>query len=258
VTGDLVHLRAKGGIARITLDSPHNRNALSRRLVGELSERLDAALADAGVRAIVLTHTGNVFCAGADLKERSDEAGDAAQAPPFERVIERIRDAPKPVLARVAGHVRAGGMGLVAACDLAITSDVATFATTEVRLGLAPAIIAVPLLEKLHRTDALELFLTGEPVSAERAREMGLLTAVAAGDELDAVVARYERALLLASPQGLAETKRIVRTLGELPADRRLAEMARLSTRLFESEEAQEGMRAFLEKRPPRWAGSGE
>jgi methylglutaconyl-CoA hydratase len=252
VSEELVHLRAEGGIARITLDSPHNRNALSRRLVGELSERLDAALADAEVRAIVLTHTGTVFCAGADLKERAEAS---TQAPPFERVLERIREAPKPVLVRVAGHVRAGGMGLVAACDLAVASDEATFATTEVRLGLAPAIIAVTLLEKLHRTDALELFLTAEPVPAARAREMGLLTAVAAAGELDAVVAGYEQALLRASPQGLAETKRIVRTLGAIPPERRFEEMARLSARLFASEEAQEGMRAFLEKRPPRWKG---
>lgn len=247
---ELVHLESERGIARITLDSPDNRNALSRQLVGELSDRLEAALTDPAVRALVLTHTGTVFCAGADLKERA--AG--AQPPPFERVLERIGQAPKPVLARIAGHVRAGGMGLVAACDLAFASEEATFATTEVRLGLAPAIIAVPLVEKLHPGGALELFLTGEPVSAARARELGLVTAVAPADGLDELVGRYEHALRLASPVALAETKRILRTLPQIAREHRYAEMARLSAEMFAGEEAREGMASFLEKRRPRWA----
>lgn len=250
MTAEVVHAETERGIARITLDSPGNRNALSRQLVGELSDRLEAALADPGVRALVLTHTGTVFCAGADLKERS--AG--APPPPFERVLERIGQAPKPVLARIAGHVRAGGMGLVAACDLAYASEESTFATTEVRLGLAPAIIAVPLVERLHPAGVRELFLTAEPVDAARAGELGLLTAVAPAEALDELVGRAEEAFRLASPVALAETKRILRTLPQLAPERRYAEMARLSAGMFAGEDAREGMASFLEKRRPRWA----
>ncbi len=154
------------------MDQPHNRNALTPALLGGLAGGLEAALADTAVRVIVLTHTGPAFCAGADLSG----GGAPPAAAGAGRHPRRDQDAPKPVVARIAGHCLGGGVGLAAACDLSIAEEAARFGFTEVRLGVAPAIISVVCLPKLRRADALELFLSGERISAGRAAEVGLIT----------------------------------------------------------------------------------
>jgi methylglutaconyl-CoA hydratase len=245
----LVRVAGDGGVATITLDSPRNRNALSRRLVTELREALTTALGDDGVRVVVLTGTGTVFCAGADLKEQS-----AGEPPPdIPGLVRLIWDSPKPVVARLNGPARAGGLGLVTACDLAVAPDTATFAFTEVRLGVVPAMIAVTCLRRMDPRAAAEYFLTGEVFDARRAQEIGLVNRAGPDGELDAAVAHYTGMLLRGAPEALAIAKRLPRTVPAMDVEEGFAQMAELSAERFGSDEAREGIAAFLEKRDPRW-----
>ena len=253
----LVRERIDDRIATITLDSPRNRNALSTRLLAELSAALDRALAADAVRVIVLTGTGPVFCSGADFKEQRIEPGGAVSAPvtgALPDIMRTIWDSPKPVICRLNGTARAGGLGLVAACDFAFAPLSATFAFSEVRLGVVPAMISVTCLRRLDPRAAAEYFLTGEVFDAARAAEIGLLTRAVPDEELDATVARYAEMLLKGGPQALAVTKRLVRQVPLLTLEEGMRQMAKLSAERFTSEEGQEGIRALLEKRPPRWA----
>ncbi len=163
-------------------------------------------------------------------------------------------DSPKPIIARVQGHVAGGGNGLVAASDLAVASADARFAFSEVRLGVAPAVISVVCLQVMHRRDAQELLLTGERVDAERARAAGLVTAVVPAEELDEAVGGYVRRLLAGGPHALAGTKDLLRRVPTLDRQVAFEETAALSAAYFGSAEAREGMTAFLQKRPPTWA----
>jgi enoyl-CoA hydratase len=250
---EVVHNVVEGGIATITLDSPANRNALSSQLVGELTAHLTAAAEDDAVRAVVLTHTGSVFCAGADLKEQSSEGGPEQGTKRMLALLRAILELPKPVIARLDGAVRAGGVGIVGACDIVLASDKVSFAFTEVRLGLTPAIISLTTMGRMTERAISRYYLTGETFDAGAAAECGLITA-AAGDHLDVAVEHVTEALRACSPQGLAETKAVTTRDVLLTFDDRAEEMQALSARLFASEEAREGMLAFLQKRPPRWA----
>jgi methylglutaconyl-CoA hydratase len=261
VSDEFVHLGIAAGVATITLDSPHNRNALSRQLVGELARHLDSALADERAHVVVLTGAGPAFCSGADLKEQR-EANESAGEPRstglaqggLPQILTAIWESPKPVICRLNGPARAGGLGLVAACDFAIAPESVTFAINEVRLGVIPAIISVVLLPKLGAGKALELFLTGEPFSAKQAVEYGILTAAAPDGELDATVARYVSALRKGGPNALAGAKRLVREVPGMPMAAAFNEMAKRSAAFFASEEGREGLRSFAEKRQPAWA----
>ena len=248
---ELVHLDVADGVATITLDSPHNRNALSAGLRAGLAAHLATAIDDPRARVIVLTHTGTVFCAGADLKEAATAADRAANE--FPAILETIWAAPKPVVARLAGPARAGGVGLVAACDIAVAVDSATFAFTEVRIGVVPAVISVPVLPRLQTRAAHTLFLTGATFDAARAAEIGLLTDAVPVDGLDRAVAEYVDMLVRGAPDALAATKALLNAgTGEtLAAD--LTAMGELSARHFASDEAREGIAAFREKRPAAW-----
>lgn len=234
---ELVRLERADRVATITLDSPENRNALSAQLVDELLTHL-RALGDE-THVVVLTHTGPAFCAGADLKSPGTRV-------PLPDVLKTLWELPQPVVARVGGHVRAGGVGLVAACDLVVATTDATFAFSEVRLGLVPAVISAVCLPRLRHADAVELFLTGEPFGAARAVAAGLVNRVA--DDVDAAVAEYVAQLRLGAPRALAEAKRLARGSVEFAA------LERLSAEFFASDDAREGVAAFLEKRPPAWA----
>jgi methylglutaconyl-CoA hydratase len=247
---ELVHLDVAAGIATITLDSPHNRNALSAQLRAELADHLDRALADDSVRVVVLSHTGSVFCAGMDLKEASSGAVAGQE---FPRILETIWTSSKPVVARLAGPARAGGLGLVAACDIAVAADTVTFALTEVRIGVVPAVISVTVLPRLAPRAANELFLTGETFDAARAVAIGLLNSAVPAEGLDDEVRRYTDMLALGAPGALAATKAMLR--GARPASMAddLQQMLELSARHFGSDEGREGMAAFLEKRPAAW-----
>lgn len=247
-TTELVHYSVERGIARIELDSPHNRNALSRQLCGELAAHLSEASGDPAVRAIELTHTGSVFCAGADL---SEALSGPSSTDAMVTLLRLILEAPKPVVARLNGHVRAGGLGLVGAADIVIASRAVTFAFTEVRIGVAPAIITLTTLSRMTERAAGRYLLTGEKFDASTAAEIGLITA--AVDDLEAATEGLYDELRQCSPQGLAETKALTIKAIRAAVDKDAAYLAGLSARLFGTAEAQEGMQAFLEKRPPDW-----
>ncbi len=237
-------------IATITLDSPSNRNALSKQLVNELHLALDRAERD-DVRAVVVTHTGNTFCAGADLKERlSGPVDSTLMASAFRRLMESNQIS----IAAVKGFVRAGGIGLMASCDLVVVPSTANFAFTEVRLGVAPALISVPILRRCAASRIAAPFLTGDVFDAATALGMGLVSHVA--DDVAGVEAQVQAlcaALLLAGPHALAATKQILQTVPGEAMNTALPRMQRLSESLFESAEGAEGMRSFLDKRPPAW-----
>jgi enoyl-CoA hydratase len=252
----LVHYTVEGSVARLTLDSPDNRNALSTRLVNQLHQGLTDATEESGVRAVVLDHTGGTFCAGADLAEAAGrrDPGDVAvdRARELTRLLRRILKLPMPVIAAIDGHVRAGGLGLVGACDIAVAGQASTFALTEARIGVAPSIISLTLLPKMTARAAGRYFLTGEKFGAAEAADIGLISIAA--DDVKATVASLTAAIGKASPQGLAASKALT-TAPILDAfDRQADELSEQSARLFVSDEAREGMIAFLQKRPPRWA----
>jgi enoyl-CoA hydratase/carnithine racemase len=247
-----VHYALDRAIATVTLDSPANRNALSAALVGELSAHLETASADEAVRAVVLTHTGTTFCAGADLREQAAEGGPEQGTKRMLGLLRAIVELPKPVIARIDGNVRAGGVGIVGACDIAIASGNASFAFTEVRLGLTPAIISLTTLGRMNERAAARYYLTGETFDAASAAAAGLITA--ASQDLDADLAAVLGALRACSPQGLAETKPLTTAAARTRFEEGSDAMQQLSARLFGSEEAREGIMAFLQKRPPRWA----
>lgn len=249
--GELVHYRPAGGVGTLTLDSPHNRNALSAPLQTELNTHLHEALDDPAVRVVVLTGTGPVFCSGADLTEQ--RAGTGLGPELMVDTLTCLWDSPKPVVCRVNGHARAGGLGLVSACDIAIAADDATFGFAEVRIGALPAMIAVTCLPRLTRRAALELFLTGENITAARAEEIGLVNRAVPGDALDDEVTRYVAMLRRGGPLALAGVKPMIRRIDELPMARALTEMAELSMERFRSAEVAEGLAAFAEKRSPSW-----
>nr|WP_239116042.1 enoyl-CoA hydratase family protein [Streptomyces sp. SID8499] len=227
------------------MDSAATRNALSAALVGELADALAECGKDGEVRAVVLTHSGTTFCAGADLRDPPDP--DALVA-----LLRQIVALPKPVVARVTGHVRAGGLGLLAACDITAAATTATFAFTEVRIGVAPAVISMTVLPRADPRAVARHYLTGERFDAAEAVRVGLLTA--AGDDVDAVLAPVLDGLRKASPQGLAETKRLLTAKVLETIDREAADLTALSARLFSSDQAREGMTAFLERRDAAWA----
>ena len=248
----LVRSDRTGAVATITLDSPANRNALSSRMLIELHAALASALSDTVVRVIVLTGAGPAFCSGADLKE--SRTSPAAAPELFPNVLQLIWDSPKPVVCRVNGSARAGGIGLIAACDIAVAAQPATFAFSEVRIGATPAIIAVTCLRRMQPRAAAEYFLTGEAFDAQRAMEIGLLTRAVPETELDEQTSRYADLLLRGAPGALGVTKTVLHEAGTLPVADGLARMAKLSAERFASAEAQEGMAAFAEKRDPAWA----
>ena len=256
IAGPATRLDIASGVGTITLDRPANRNALSTELVESLSASLEAAIADPGVHVIVLTGSGTVFCAGADLKERRTvtAGGGDGGVPTFVRVFEQILDAPKPVVAKLNGSALAGGLGLACSCDLVVAPTTAMFGFTEVRIGVAPAIISVVCLPKMRQADAAELFLTGERITAAEALRVGLVNRVVEPDAVDAATAELVAKLRLGGPLALASTKRLLASADRDARRALFVEMARLSGELFASEEASEGMRAFGEKRPPSWA----
>jgi methylglutaconyl-CoA hydratase len=244
VTSDLVRVASARGVATLTLDSPHNRNALSRPLLTRLRDALAASATDPSVRVVVLDHTGPAFCAGADLTEPE---------PAMELLAELLADVvecPKPVLAKVGGAARAGGIGLIAAADLAVCAASASFAFTEVRLGVVPAVLSATVLPVLPPRAAARLFLTGSEFGAAEAAATGLVTAAVPDDELDPAVTSLCEALLRGAPAALAGTKRLLRGDDLRP---RLAELAAQSLAYFRSPDAREGIAAFRERRDPQW-----
>jgi methylglutaconyl-CoA hydratase len=249
----LVRLETDRGLATLTLDSPANRNALSAALIADLRVGLAAATADDTVRVVLLTHTGPVFCSGADLKETATAGSGDLPAVRLGDVLASVWECPKPVVARIGGPARAGGLGLVAAADIAICAHDVTFAFTEVRLGVVPAIISATVLRRLSPRAATELYLTGDPFDAERAAAIGLVSEVVARTDIDDVVARRVASLLRGGPQALVAAKALTRRTLSVNIRDDLADLTELSVRFFTSDEGREGVRALAEKRDAAW-----
>jgi methylglutaconyl-CoA hydratase len=266
VGDEAVGYAVQDAVATLTMDQPHNRNALTPALMAGLAQGLESALADEAVGVVVLTNAGPAFCAGADLSGASPAAPGAGPGPGAGKrrggarrdgladLLAAIQDSTKPVVARIAGHCVAGGIGLAAACDISLADDAAKFGFTEVRIGVAPAIISVVCLPKLRRADALELFLSGERISAGRAAEVGLITRAVPAADLDAEVAAVVARLLAGGPSALAAAKRLVYTIPGMDREAAFTRTTEVSQALFASAEAAEGMAAFREKRLPSWA----
>lgn len=246
----LVRRADRSGGAVVTLDSPANRNALSKQLVEELDGHLADAAGDPAVRAVVLTATGRTFCAGADLSDPPMQSGPGS----FADVLRRLWDYPKPVVAAVNGHVRAGGFGLVAAADVAVAVRSATFAFTEVRIGVAPAVISVLCLRRMTPVAAARYLLTGEQFGSDEAAAAGLVSQVVEDQALDAGVDSLLDALRAGEPEALRVTRALLHTVPMMDVEAGFAHTQEISQAMFASEAATEGIAAFREKRPPSWA----
>jgi enoyl-CoA hydratase/carnithine racemase len=245
---ELVHYDTGGPVATITLDSQHNRNALSRQLVSELFTALESAAADPAVKVVLITSAGRVFCSGADLSEASSDGMDEGtrKIVALQRLIVSMD---KPVVTRIGGAVRAGGIGIVAASDIAIAAEEATFALTEVKLGLAAAIISLTVHARMTPRAAALTTLGGEVFGGAEAASYGLVTKAVPADELDDEVARVCASLGTGAAQGLRESKRILNRDLLARIDDHGDEMAELSSRLFASDEARAAMTAFLSRK---------
>ena len=251
MTSDRVlQVEVSRGVATLTLDSPANRNALSRAMRAQLRDAFRAALADDAVRVIVLDHTGRVFCSGMDLTEAAGEGVQEQGVREYPALLNAIWTSPKPVVAVVRGPARAGGVGLLAACDVVVAASTATFAFSEVRLGIVPAVISAVVLPRMVRHVAHRLMLSGEAFDAESAAAGGLVDLVVPDADVDGELRAQLVHLTAGAPAALAEAKRLLRA-GTPPLD--FDPLLELSARYFASEEGQEGIAAFREKRPARW-----
>jgi methylglutaconyl-CoA hydratase len=250
VTSDVVvRVEVARGVATLTLDSPANRNALSRALRAQLRDALAAALADDAVRVVVLDHTGRVFCSGMDLAEAAGGGAQEQGVREFPELLASIWTSPKPVVAVVRGPARAGGVGLLAACDVVVAGESATFAFSEVRLGLVPAVISAVVLPRMVPHVAHRLMLTGNVFDAATAAAGGLVDLVVPDADVDGELRAQIVELTAGAPTALAETKRLLRAGSALDFD----ELLELSARFFASDEGQEGIASFREKRPASW-----
>ena len=253
-TQEVTKYEVRGRAAWITLDAPQSRNALSAALVRELGEHLCGATDDPAVRVIVLTGNGPAFCAGADLKSRGDAvAPGSGQRNPFVEILKLLWDGPKPVVVAANGHAFGGGVGLVAAADIALAVGTATFSFSEVRIGVIPAMISVVVLPKIGAHHAMRLFLTGRRFDAAEAQAYGLLHRVVAPEALVAATEEEIDAIALGAPNAVTEAKRLIRTVARLPMDEAFAYAEDKIAQLFASPEAAEGMMAFAAKRKPAW-----
>ena len=244
-----------GGVLTVTLADEQRRNALSRRLLAELTAVLDAADADPEVRVVVLTNAGSTFCAGADLSDQAAGGGppEPGSATDPRVLFARFHHSPKPYVGRIAGHCVAGGMGLAAALDITVAADDVRFGFTEVRIGVAPAMISVVCLPKLRPADARAAFLRGRRFDAAEAARIGLINAAVPRDRLDAEVDLVVGDLLAGAPGALAATKRLLAEVPAMPEAEAFAWTGELSASLFAGDEAREGIAAYLEKRPATW-----
>lgn len=265
-----VRYQVIGPVATLTFNRHEQRNRLTPAAMALTRAHLETATRDEAVRVIVLTGAGSTFCSGADLV--AAVTADAADGGPgagganftgtgpaeLVSLLKALLDCPKPTIARVQGHVAAGGTGIVAACDIAIASADAKFAFAEVRLGLAPAVISVVCLAVMQRRDAQELLLTGDRVDAARVLRAGLITSVVAAESetpgaLDAEVERYAAMFAKCGPLALAHTKELLRRVPTMSRDGAFDWTSELSAGIFASAEGIEGMTAYLTKRQPTW-----
>jgi methylglutaconyl-CoA hydratase len=253
-----VLVESHNGLARVTLNRPQRRNALDASMIDTLREAFDELAQDPSVRAIVLGSSGSAFCAGADLNWMGSEgvvSGSGAQkdAARLMKMFRAIDECPCPVIGRIQGAAFGGGVGLIAVCDIAVAVDDATLALSEVRLGLVPAVIAPFLLRKAGESFLRRYCLTGESFSASAAQQFHLVHDVIEQDKLDARVDELVQMILRLAPQATRDTKALFRRLLTLSEDEQWTACIEANACARVSAEAQEGLRAFLEKRSPVW-----
>ncbi len=243
------------GITRLTLNRPGRRHALSLSLLEELDQALSAIEKDGQTRVVVLASSGPVFSSGHDLGEMRSQSEEAYQLlfSTCARVMLRIRNLPQPVIARVQGFATAAGCQLVAASDLAVASENAQFATPGVKIGLFCTTPMVPLVRNIAPKIAMEMLLTGQPISAQKALASGLLNAVVPDDQLDATIKNYTDAIVQSSPQVIALGKREFYQQRELEESAAYDRAVEIMTQNACMHDAQEGISAFLDKRKPVW-----
>jgi methylglutaconyl-CoA hydratase len=246
----LVDVSLSDHVMTISLNDNERRNALSDELLTELIEAIDAAEGNDEVRVVVVTNRGSVFSAGANLRERSSKSPSTVT---LSELFVRIRNSPKIFVGRISGHCVAGGVGLAAVLDISVAIDTATFGFSEVRVGVAPAIISVVCLPKMRFAAAQSAFLRGHRFGAVEAANAGLITMSVSMEELDQTVRDIVNDLLAGEPHALAATKELLHTVPSLPLADAFAWTAKLSSELFASDAAHEGMTAFLEKRAASW-----
>src|SRR5262245_23126098 len=258
--------RREGSVERLTLNRPEVRNAFNEHVIAELTAGAGAtraAAAGGGMRVAVIAGAGKMFCAGADVTwmsktvqyKREQNLDDATAA---SRMFGAIDSLPIAVIGRIHGAALGGGAGLAAVCDICVAADSAVFGFTETKLGILPAVISPFALAKIGRSAARELFLTGARFSAARAREIGLVHAVVPDAELDGAVDRYLHELLGAGPQAIAAAKALIPEVWPLSVNDAMTVTASAIAERRVSPEGQEGLRAFLEKRKPRWTEDPE
>lgn len=257
----VLEIDRQGAVAWLWLNRPQVRNALNEDLSGALSDALGALESDASARVVVLAGRGPAFCAGGDLGRmeaaaKFTKARAQRDAGRFAKLLYRIHSFPKPVIARVHGAAFAGGMGLVAASDFVLAAEEAEFCLPETRIGLVPAMISPYLVRALGEQQARRYMLSGEKLPAREAHRLGFVHECVAAGALDECVGRHADGLAKAGPQALAATKKLLMRVGKAPITPRLgAQTAAVLAEARAGEEAGEGIRSFLEKRKPRWAG---
>ena len=247
-----------GPILRITLNRPEVRNAFDEDVIASLTAAASSAATDDTIRAIVLAGRGKAFCAGADVAWMAKAVAythgeNLRDAEDLARMLERLDTLSVPLIGRVQGAALGGGVGLAAVCDIVIAADDAVFALSEVKLGILPAVVSPYVLRKIGVSAARELFLTGSRFGAARAREIGLVHEIVPAADLDAAVARRVDEILSAGPRAVATAKALIREISGAHPDDVIGVTTNEIAAQRVSEEGQEGLRAFLEKRKPRW-----
>ncbi len=249
-----VRVETEAGVMTVTLADVENRNALGAALLQGLYDAITAANDDPGIRAVVVTNEGTTFCAGANLKERSGATRSDTPSVGFEELLGAIQSSPTPIIGRIAGHVVGGGNGMASALDISIAAEDVKFGFTEVRLGVAPAIISVVCLPKMRSGEAMEAFLRGNRFPASQAAALGLINRAVPADQLDAAVDEVLADLRKGGPRALGFAKSLVYQVPGMDQKEAFQWTSRLSAELFSGDEAKEGMAAFLGKRKPSWA----
>jgi methylglutaconyl-CoA hydratase len=243
-------LSVVSGVGTIVLNRPKQKNSLGPELINSLCDHMKACMTNDEVRTIVLTNAGNTFCAGANLK------GGAGSEEPRYTIVDLFKimqEGPKVVVGKINGHCTGGGCGVAAACDVSVMANTAQLGFTEVRIGVAPAIISVVCLPKMRRADAAELMLSGEKISADRAAQVGLLNYSVAPEHLDAKVEEITAKLVRGGPGALADTKSLVYRVPSMPVPEAYDWTAKMSGRRFQSDEAREGIMAFNKREDAPW-----
>jgi enoyl-CoA hydratase len=259
VTQPILLVEVAEGVARVTLNRPEVRNALNEALLRELESTLRRLEDDPGARVVVLRGAGDrAFCAGADLKKVADRGTTLQARESFGglgRILEHMARMRTPVIAQVHGYALAGGCGLAAGADIVVAADDATFGLPEIKVGLLPLIVMAPILRAVGRKRGLLMILTGEPVSAREAYEMGLVSRLVPRGELDGAVDALARTLAGYSPMALGLAKEAAGMVPDMEYGAALRYLRELITLVALSDDAREGIAAFFEKRPPRFTG---